>query len=185
MSRLPLVECRICKKKIDRNIEIEGIDWCKPTEKRYYHVSCYKEWVSKDDVNTIATPGLYYEATIEYLTRELKIPINWPKFENQWARYLKQQKSAKGIYCALRYFYDIKHGDFHKAEGGIGIVSYIYNDSCEYWCKRAEVEKDINEKILEQVKMLAGRNKVVVNRTKKKKKKGIIGLKAVELEEDE
>lgn len=182
MSRLQPVQCRICKKPIDRNVEVENIDWCQPVNRRYYHVSCYKDWVSKDDINAKGTPELYYEAIVEYLTRELKIELDWPKFQNQWSRYLKQRKTAKGIYCALRYFYDIQHGDYREAKGGIGIISYVYDDSCEYWCKRAEIEKDINEKILEQARELAGRKKIVVNQTKKKKGK-VISFKDIGAEE--
>ena len=37
--------------------------------------------------------------------------------------------TAKGMYFALKYFYEIKKGDVSKSENGIGIIPHIYEDS--------------------------------------------------------
>lgn len=50
---------------------------------------------------------------------------------------------------SLRYFYEIKHGDKTKANGGIGIIPYIYPEAAEYyyriWLAQQENIERINE----------------------------------------
>ena len=38
-------------------------------------------------------------------------PIDYKKTKSQWKNFLKQNKTAKGIYFAIRYFYDVLKGD--------------------------------------------------------------------------
>lgn len=167
MSLQP-VTCRICHKKIDRRIEVEGVDWIQPFNRRFYHKSCFKNWADRDNIELEESPAFWRQATDIYLERELKIPIDYPKYSSQWKRYMGQNKTAKGIYLALRYYYDILGNDRNKAQGGIGIISYIYIESCSYWVERLEKEKDLNERILQQARELNGREKVIIKREKEK-----------------
>ena len=38
-----------------------------------------------------------------------------------------------GILKTLKYWFEIKKGDLEKANGGIGIVPYVYDDAFLYW----------------------------------------------------
>jgi len=38
-----------------------------------------------------------------------------------------------GIYKTLKYFYDVRGNSIEKANGGIGIVPYVYNEAYTYW----------------------------------------------------
>ena len=95
--------------------------------------------------------------------------------------FLKQNKTAKGIYFAIRYFYDVQKGDKEKSLGGIGIVSSIYEDSCAYWYDREDKDHGICARIEEQMKQQAEQKKIVVKQTKRKS----IREKAISLEDIE
>ena len=93
--------------------------------------------------------------------------------------FLKQNKTAKGIYFAIRYFYDVQKGDKDKSLGGIGIVSSIYDDSRAYWYNREERESGICARIEEQMRQQIEQKKIVVKQAKRKS----IREKAISLEE--
>ena len=98
---------------------------------------------------------------------------------------MKQNKTAKGIYFAIRYFYDVQHGDKEKSQGGIGIVSSIYDDSREYWYRREENEQGVCARIEEQMRQQANQTKVVLKQTKKKTiRNRAISLEDIEKMED-
>ena len=78
----------------------------------------------------------------------------------------------KGIYFALRYFYEIKHGDKEKSHGGIGIVPYIYGESAQYWIDREKKNKGTIENIIKQMKIFDSPEITVkVNKPKLKNKR--------------
>lgn len=123
----------------------------------------------------------WYEALRYYLGHILKAEINWPKFKVQWNALLKQKKTAKGIYFSIRYFYEVAGGNVEKSQGGIGIVSYIYQESCDYWNNRFEHDCSIIEKITEQAKIQAQRKVETVRQSSKKSvKRKVISLDDIE-----
>ena len=101
--KMPPVHCRVCKKEIDRQNET---GWIMPVNKFYYHEACYKDWVEKkDDLHAKATDNEWYEAMLYYLSHVIKAEIDYKKTTSQWKTFLKQNKTAKGIYFAIKYFY--------------------------------------------------------------------------------
>jgi hypothetical protein len=94
---------------------------------------------------------------------------------------LKQNKTAKGIYFAIRYFYDVQKGDKDKCLGGIGIVSSIYDDSRAYWYDREEKDHGICARIEEQMRQQVEQTKSVVKQAKRKS----IREKAISLDDIE
>ena len=141
MAKTILVKCRICKQqfnRLDPNL-IEGVDFVKPSEKMYYHKKCYDEYQnSKLDVHANMTDELWFKAAWDFLRRDLKYDFNFVKVRRQWESFLKNKMTAKGMYFALKYHYEIKKGDVSKSENGIGIIPHIYEDSCNYWQEREE-----------------------------------------------
>ena len=49
----------------------------------------------------------WFEALKYYLNHIVKAPIDWRKLTSQWNNFLKQKKTAKGIYFTMRYAYDV------------------------------------------------------------------------------
>ena len=166
MARRGLVHCRVCKKHIDRDKET---GWMMASRNFFYHEKCYMEWVEKkDDLRAKASDDEWYNATIFYLSHVIKAPMDYKKIQSQWKNFLKQNKTAKGIYFAIRYFYDVQKGDKEKSLGGIGIVSSIYDDARAYWYNREENDRGICGRIEEQIRQQSQQQKIVLKQTKRK-----------------
>lgn len=115
-----MVTCRECKKKFDANKEayyLKSQNW-------YYCQECW----GKIEEETEYTKKIH-----ELMQTILQDEYNRAKINNQIKSLKEERKSVKGIYYTLDYWYNIKKSDSSKANGGIGIVSYIWRDSCEYW----------------------------------------------------
>ena len=112
-----IVKCRGCGKTFDRDILQEGIDWVLPTTNRYYHKLCFEQWAKKQgQIDSTLSEEEWFEALLYYLNHVIKAPIDYKKLTSQWKNLLKQQKTAKGIYFTIRYFYDTLHGDKEKSQ---------------------------------------------------------------------
>jgi len=169
-----LVKCRVCGEYFDTN-SLDETEWIMPSNRRYYHIKCYNDWQSKKDnvkTNDI-DEDLWKDAAYQFLQRDLYIKVDFQKFNSQWKNLKKKGRTPKGIYFALRYFYIVQKGDRSKAQGGIGIVDYVYVESSEYWCKRERNGDHILAQIEEQVKQSLDREKLVVQKKKKKKGKTV------------
>lgn len=188
-----MVECRVCKQKFNRldpNL-IEGVDWVKPVNLHYYHKKCYDDFakkkgqIGKDGIEFEADEIVWKSAVEDYLKRDLKISIDYPRFNSQWKKYIeKDGRKPKGIYFTLKYFYDIRKNSPEKSEGGIGIVSWIYDEAAEYWGKRNQEDKGIVARLEEQIKKdMAQKAKIVFQKNKKRDSK--IDFSILEKEDEE
>lgn len=165
------VICRICKKKFDTEKEEAVI----VGQKSYYHKSCYESWKGgKDNVKTNNNDdNFWYEALIDYLYRDVKLgEINFQKIQSQWINFTKPEKgyTPKGIYFAIRYFYDVIKGSADKAQGGIGIVPSIYNKAAEYWVDRENKKEGTIDAIIAQIQLREARPVKTINRKEEKVK---------------
>ena len=177
MAKRPLVHCRICKNAIDRDNQN---DWMMAQKNFYYHISCYEDFAKKrgaiaeKDITVEVDDDMWRDAVYDYLTKDLKMSINFVKFKSQWDNFLKKDMTAKGIYFTLRYFYEIKKGDKEKSGDGIGIVPHVYNEGTEYWGNRNIRDKGICQRIESQIlkSIEAEKNtKIIIQPREKKTKK--------------
>ena len=189
MAKRPLVHCRNCKIAIDRDNQN---DWVMPSRNFFYHINCYEDFVNdkkKAKANGLemeAADDLWKSAVIDYLTKDLKVSIDYQKFNSQWNNFMKKEMTAKGIYFTLRYFYEHENGDPTKCEGAIGIVPHIYERATCYWGERNQRDKGICARIEEQILASAhSSTKVIIQKKKKNLKKPTIDLSAIALMEDE
>ena len=191
MAKRPLVHCRRCKLAIDRDNQN---DWIMATRNYYYHISCYEDFVNDKEkaktsngLDLVANDELWKSAIIDYLTKDLKISIDYQKFNSQWKHFLTKNMTAKGIYFTVRYFYEIENGDKKKAEGAIGIVPHIYDRATCYWGERNQRDKGICARIEEQIlSSIHSTTKVINQQRKKPQKKVVVDLAAIaDMEDDE
>ena len=64
------------------------------------------------------------------------------KVNRQIKQYVTEKNySYSGILKTLKYWFEIKKGDIEKANGGIGIVPFIYNDAFDYWRGICEIKE--------------------------------------------
>ena len=166
-----VVHCRICGGEINREKDAVGT-WTQTAKNYYYHTSCYETWsAKKNDIHSDADDKLWKDATYKYLQQDMKIVVDFPKFNSQWNSLLKKKRTPKGIYFTVRYFYEVQHGEREKAQGGIGIVDFIYEEACTYWCERENICSNIVSQIEEQMKLAQEREVKVIRQPQKKRKK--------------
>lgn len=177
-----IVHCRICKQPFDRLALQEDVDWTQPKKGQYYHKKCYDDWaVKREDisVNSKLDDEIWEKAIWDFLTREKKMIPDTGKYFNQ-LKILKKKRTVKGIYFALRYYFDKCGGRIEKMNGGIGIVDLIYDDSARYWSEKVQKQEDVLEKIENQIRSMNQEEKPSGRRVaKKKKEKGGIDLKKI------
>lgn len=169
-----LVHCRLCRKPINRQLETEDIDWIKVSNGNFFHVPCYENWVLKNDpIHAAGDDTAWFEAMRYYINRVLKLEVDWKKVNSQWKIFTSQKtKTAKGVYFALKYAYEIVKVKPEKAAGGIGIVSSVYGDSCVYWheqeARNAGIVAAITKQVMEQLN--AEKIQIVQEKVDRKKK---------------
>lgn len=180
-KKLQPVQCRICKQKIDRNIELEGVDWVMPSRNYFYHKKCYRDWKNSSPQSDEEWVSFIYD----FLSRDLKVTYDFHMCEAQRKKYLRENKMTnKGIFFSLKYFYEIKNGNWEKSHGGLGIIPFIYNEACSYWVIQEKKSQGICKKIEKQMRQLKERDTRVVYK-KKEKSKQTIDLSVIEGMEDE
>lgn len=191
-----MVECRVCKQKFNRLDPdlVEGVYWVQPVKRFYYHKKCYEDFarkkgqIGKEGIELEADEIVWKTAVEDYLKRDLKVSLDYKKFNSQWKKFVeKDEYTPKGIYFTIRYFYEICGGLTNKSEGGIGIVPHIYKDAAAYWGERNQKDKNIVAAIEEQIRQFQNRNIIEVKMKRKKRqvKTAAEMLAEVDMEDDE
>lgn len=157
-----MAHCRICKAEIDK----EKDDWIRPVRNYYYHKKCYRDWKNANHINDDEYVDLIYD----FIARDLKVSYNWHVCEAQRKKFIKEKMTNKGILFALKYFYEVKHGNWEKGHGGIGIVPFVYNDSCAYWAARERSSQGTIAEIEHQMRAAANRESISIKRKESKTK---------------
>ena len=169
-----MAHCRICKEEIDK----EKDDWIMPVKNWYYHRTCYETWKQ----STPATDEEYRAFIFDFIARDLKVSYDYHMCKAQIDKFVRENKmTVKGIFFALKYFYEIKGGDWNKGHGGIGIVPFIYNEACTYWYNREKKTKDIER----QMREAEHRQKKIVTKKSIQPRKFEVNLDAIEEMEDD
>lgn len=163
------VKCRCCGIRFEK--DDPNVEWVMPTRNMYYHKECYETWKQKGTITTKADEDHWKSYIYDYLGRDLKIPYNYHKCEKQLQKYIKENKyTAKGIFFALKYFYEYKNGRPEDANGGVGIVPYIYEDAKNFWISQTLAKNSILEDIEKQYEERKNRETLTIRKNKKQKK---------------
>lgn len=164
------VQCRLCKERFDTETE-EAVLIGK---KSYYHKKCYDIWISqKGNARAELDENFWKEAMIDFLYRDVGMSgMNFMKINNQWNRFVakKENMTPKGIYFAVRYFYEVKKGNVEKALGGIGIVPSIYKESAQYWTDLERRKTGTLDAIISQITKRDNREVKIITRKEQTKK---------------
>lgn len=135
-----MVICLYCNKRFNRDI----IPCQQVTAKRYAHLECY---MAEEASKTQEVQDK--EALESYLKQMFGETYINAKTNKQIKEYRERYGyTYSGIRKALVYFYEVKGNDKNKANGGIGIVPYIYKEAYNYYyalweAKQKNVGKDI------------------------------------------
>lgn len=137
-----IVKCLYCGHSFDRDkVPCEQV-----TARRYAHEECHKknlENMSKEEKDLKALEQYIMQMFNEtYINARVRKQIKDMKE--------KYNYSYSGILKSLVYFYEVKGNSKEKANNGIGIVPYIYNDAYNYYyqlfiAKQKNENKDVKE----------------------------------------
>ena len=168
-----IVKCRACKQSFDTD-KLSPDDWVENPKRFYFHKRCYQEFKNADNIDNAANMDKdgWFEKLKIYLYEDIKLDMNFAKVTRQWNRYTEPNSgmTPKGVVFALKYFYEVKHGDTKKADGGIGIVPSIYNEAIQYWINLENRKEDMVEAIVKDMEMRSARPVIVIKQKKPVKK---------------
>ena len=106
----------------------------------------------------------------KYIMKLFKVDFVPPRMQQQINKFaLDYNFSYSGMQKALTYFYEVKGNSIEKANGGIGIIPYIYKDAYNYyyslWLARQKNEAKQIDLYVPQVK------EIIIAPPKRKAKK--------------
>lgn len=137
-----MVTCIYCKEKFDR----DKVPTIQVSARRYAHKECAEKGEAS---KTQEQKDL--EALEKYIMKLFDMPYVNARIRKQLKEYQEQYNyTYSGILKTLVYWYEIKGNSTEKANGGLGIVPYIYEQACQYYyslylAKLANEDKDIEE----------------------------------------
>lgn len=143
------VKCMYCDKSFDRDkIPFKQIG------RRYAHFEC---WIRHEANKTQDDKDR--EALEEYIKKLFNEPFVNAKIKKQITQFKNEyQYSYSGIRKALIYAFEVKKYDINKANGGIGLVPYVYKDAYNYYyalwlAQQKNEDKDLSDYIPQQVEI--------------------------------
>lgn len=140
-----MVKCPICGQQFDANVE----PYVMVNARRYAHKACAEtaeENKTKEQKDK--------EILENYIKSLFGISSITPKIRKQIDTFHKEKNySYSGMYKSLKYFFEIKGNPIEKANGGIGIIPWIWDDALKYWRALWEAQQqneglDINNYVL-------------------------------------
>ena len=140
-----MVKCTVCGKSFDRD-KIQAV---KSGARRYAHYTCLPEGELVPLPNAVVDQDL---VDLEnYIKNLLGDDYNPARVKKQIKDYKTEYNySYSGMLKALVWFYEIKGNSIEKANGGIGILPFVYQDAYNYYyslylAQLVNEEKDVNQ----------------------------------------
>lgn len=119
------VKCFYCGITFDANAE----PFEKVNSRRYAHKTCHEQHLSTEDKTTHDKRILE-----EYIKKLFNYDTLPQRVNKQIQNYVHEKEyTYSGIYKTLRYFFEVRGNTIEKANGGIGIVPYVYEEAKTYW----------------------------------------------------
>ena len=116
------VQCTYCKKTLSKKDE----DCVFIDSNKYAHKSCQQLEEQREKTDK--------EKLEDYIKQLFNITYIEPRVKNQIKKFTEEYNyTYSGMQKTLYYFYEIKGGDKEKANGGIGIIPYVYQDAHRYF----------------------------------------------------
>lgn len=136
-----ILTCRKCHQKFDAN----KIQAFKVGNRAYIHYSCREN----EDGELVSLPTPKSEKPKsdeqkikEYAKSKLGKSYNAARINQQIKQFKNEYGyTESGILKTLKYIYDIKKMSTDKANGGIGLVPYLYPEAYQYYLSIFESEQ--------------------------------------------
>lgn len=135
------VLCYYCKERFDRDKE----ETVQVTARRYAHAKCA---ANKEEIQSEEERDK--EQLFAYINKLFNTKFVDPKIQKQIEMYIKKYNfTYSGMLKALIYFYEIKKNSIQDANGGLGIIPYIYQEAFNYYYSLWEASQRNQGKKLE------------------------------------
>ena len=155
------VTCVYCKQKFDR----DKLPFIQISAKRYAHQECSlteDEKKNKEEQDKIDLEN--------YIMSLFKTDYIDAKIRKQIKQYKEEYNyTYSGIRKALVYFFEIKGNSIEKANGGIGIVPYVYQQAYNYYLALWQAQQKNQDKII--VDYIPKVKEVIIQKPQRKIKK--------------
>lgn len=156
-----IVTCVYCKKKFDR----DKFPFIQVSSRRYAHKEC-----SLTEDQKKAKEELDKEALDEYIMKLFKTTYVDARIRKQIKQYVDEYNfTYSGIRKALVYFFEIKGNPIEKANGGIGIVPYVYKNAYNYYLALWQAQQKNEDKVVSEY--VPNVKEIVIPRPQRKVKK--------------
>ena len=140
-----MVKCTVCGESFDRD-KVQAV---KSGARRYAHYTCLPEGELVPLPNAVVDQDL---VDLEnYIKNLLGDDYNPARVKKQIKDYKNEYNySYSGMLKALVWFYEVKGNSIEKANGGIGILPFVYQDAYNYYyslylAQLVNEEKDVNQ----------------------------------------
>lgn len=133
-------KCPVCELMFDRD-KCEFVHH----KNRYYHKVCYDSIMEKASMESKEQTELE-----EYIMKIFKTDYINARIRKQIKDMRTQYNySYSGIQKSLEYFFEIKGNSIEKANNGIGIVPYVYQDAYNYYYSLHMAQERNKDKVVE------------------------------------
>lgn len=143
-KKLPQVKCPYCGKYFYRDLE----EYVQINKTRYAHKACYDRHNAE-----LTQEERDKNVLLNFIKKLFDIQVVPEKINRQIKDYHENKEyTYSGIYKSLVWFYQIKGHSIEKANGGIGIVPYVYEDARNYYAAMWAAQQQNISKPIEQWK---------------------------------
>lgn len=134
------VKCYYCGHTFDRDKE----PFVEVSTRRYAHKDC-AEKAQKSEFQEVKD-----RADLEqYIMKMFNVTFLDARIQKQIKQYHDEYKyTYSGMRKALIYFYEIKGNSLEKANGGIGIIPYIYKKAHDYYYALWQAQQKNDTKVI-------------------------------------
>lgn len=137
-----IVTCPYCGKKFDR----DKYPFIQVSSRRYAHKEC-----SEREQNRLSKEEKDKELLDQYIVKLLGESYVTARVRKQINQFVSEYNfTYSGIYKALVYFYEVQGHSTDKANGGIGIVPYVYKDAYNYYYSLWLAKQKNEDKIIQE-----------------------------------
>ena len=136
------VKCLYCGQIFDR----DKVPFIQVSKRRYAHKECS---MSEDEKKLQENKDR--EELYDYIMKLFNISFVDPKIQKQIKKYIEENNyTYSGIKKALVYFFEIKGNSVEKANGGIGIVPYVYTQAYNYYYSLWLAQQKNEDKVVQE-----------------------------------
>lgn len=148
--------CKYCNERFDRNSE----PFVEVSSRRYAHKACaekYEASFSQEEKD-------YYELE-KYLKKLFNEKNIGMRIKKQIKEYKEEYKyTYSGMQKTLYWWYEIKKHSLDSANGGIGIIPFVYQDALKYYysiylANLLNEEKTIHQPKIKEIEIASPRCK--------------------------